>query len=386
MPTIGRLKDNDLLISGEVSERLPSVMNGLIATYPMDSTTETASLWKMGWAKTVTANGTIQDYNNSAFPVVGTQKVRFSGYFKMTGLNGTSSFYVYTQLNGAWNWQAATISNSFIEGEWVYIEREITVNGTLSDKHNNYSQGISVRNDNTTGKLEWKNCHCYAINVGSYESNVTKNIDDLELKSTGDISLPKELLRQNGTLSFDFYPTSYSNNNPIFSTRMDGGFDLLMQSTSSGTLPSYWRMYSNTTLSVQRTGNWFPALNKWYNVTVTWVNNGLAVLYVDGVVVSAMDNCGDWFTYFNSNANARLSLGSGIRSASPYKYKNVSIYNKALSGSEVLSLMHSKINLTPEGHLITKKIIENSSLTIPMRNYINKVEIKGNLKENQTLL
>lgn len=387
MPTIGRLKDNDLLLNNGVSERLPNILGGLIAAYPFDGTTETASQWKTGWSGSTTGNGTIQDITNSRFPIIGTQKVRFTGWFKKTStLNGTVYFYCYHQVNGVWSYQASTFSDLLIADQWVYVEKEIIVSGTVSDVQANSLQGISLRNDSTAGTLEWKECHCYVSNVGTYESNIKLNVDDIELLTNGDLSLPKGLLRTEGTISFDVYPTAYPTTTPtpIYSTRMDGGFDLLIQ--AGATSSSYWRAYSSSTTNVQQTGIWFPTLNRWYNVTVSWVNNGVAKLYIDGVEKSSMTNCGDWFSYYNSNVNARFSLGSGIRTSNAFKFKNLFVYDKMLSVDEINTLLNSKLSLTPEGYLITRQIVENDLLTIPMKALVNKLEVKGSLKENQNLV
>lgn len=385
MPVVGRLKNNDLLLTGSINERLPVVRNGLIAHYPLDATTNTASLWGTGWSGTATGNGTTQDIVNSSFPVVGTQKLRFTGWFrKSSNFVGTATFFAYSYFNGSWNWQSVTISNEFVTNQWVFISREIVINGTINDVHTSYSQGISLRSDVTTGTLEWKDCHCYVENIPSYEANLTKNVDGLTVNSSGgDFSINKGLLKSTGSMFFEFYPTTFSSQLPIYSTRMDGGFDLLMQNSTSGL--SYWRMYSSSTNSVQRTGVWFPQLNKWYKVAVTWVNNGEAKLYVDGNLVSTMSNCGDWYNYYNSNANARLSLGSGIRGSSGMKFKNLSIYNRVLSDSEIYSLTNSQMNLTKDGNLITKKFVEDNTLPVSMRSYKDKLVVKGQLKENQTL-
>ena len=36
MATVARIKNNDLLLAGEVDERLPAITDGLIAHYPFD--------------------------------------------------------------------------------------------------------------------------------------------------------------------------------------------------------------------------------------------------------------------------------------------------------------------------------------------------------------
>jgi hypothetical protein len=163
--------------------------------------------------------------------------------------------------------------------------------------------------------------------------------------SSGDSSfkLPKNYIKSTGSIAFDFMPLMYSNQNPIFSSGIDGGFDLLIQSGPSSAT-STLRFFSAIATSIENTGNWFPNLNKFYKIILTWVNNDQANLYIDGTLVLTVPNCGDWFSYYTS-AGSGLWLGNGIRSVTSMIFRNVSFFNKVLSLTEVARLNNSIFEL-----------------------------------------
>jgi hypothetical protein len=164
MGNITRIKQGDVYISGELNERLPAIQSGLVVYYPFDGTELSGSLFGDGWTGATSANSAIQDLTKSNVPVCGQQTIMFRGWFRKSGgLNGGVTLYCYHQINGSWNWQSASINGDLVDGEWVYLEKSYQVAGLATDTLTNFSQGISLRQDNTIGKLEWQDLNCYVL-------------------------------------------------------------------------------------------------------------------------------------------------------------------------------------------------------------------------------
>lgn len=177
MAVVGRLKDGELSITGEIDERLPAVRNGLVVHFPFDGTLRSASLWG-GWTDSRSATGKVQDIYMSHYPTSPGTKLVFCGEFRKHGLDSNDFWffaYQYNTTTEAWLWQSAVFDCNFPDDVWVYREAQVTIGGNPGDQFSNWSQGISIRNTVTTGTLEWRNCHCYVIEDGiNYiASNVT---------------------------------------------------------------------------------------------------------------------------------------------------------------------------------------------------------------------
>ena len=161
----------DLQLEGVISNRIPPVRSGLVAHFPFDGRIQ-GELWDAGWTATKTGTGAIQDYTHTNTCLQSGMTIKFSGWFRSTGINGQVTFYCYHQVNGTWSYQGSSINDSFKTGEWVYIERSFVISGAAGDTQSNWCQGISLRENCTTGTLEWKNCRCY-IDAWATNCNVT---------------------------------------------------------------------------------------------------------------------------------------------------------------------------------------------------------------------
>lgn len=176
--TVGRVKQGDLLLAGEIDERVAPNKNGLVAYYPLDGTTDTSSLWKEGASGTQVSNSAVHDLGYSSYPLQPGQTLRFTGWFKKSGgFNGSFWFYAYQQHTpsggtATWSYNSAQFTRTFPEDEWTYCESTFTL-GYTGETITSQGQGVTVRADATTGTLEWKNCHCYVTNPAANESGIT---------------------------------------------------------------------------------------------------------------------------------------------------------------------------------------------------------------------
>jgi hypothetical protein len=149
--------------------------------------------------------------------------------------------------------------------------------------------------------------------------------------SDGAFTIPKTMFPATGTILFEFMPRTFSPNDPIISSGIDAGFDLLMQ--SSATIPdSYWGIVADD-MSAGVSGDWFPNLYVWYRIAIVYINSDHAILYINGEQV-AFISIGNWYARFLTGGTG-LCLGSGIRSTTSIEFRNLSIYNKALSPTEL---------------------------------------------------
>jgi hypothetical protein len=288
-------------------------------------------------------------------PIVVGQTYTMSAIMKHHNSNNGADFYISAAKpfpeGGTVTWNVTEGAPTIISlGDgWYKIVRSITINATERSQAV-LCYGLSTY-DNTPGKD-----YFYIYNV-QFENTNYSTAYTPNTRSTGILKLPKELIQPTGSISFDFMPETFSGQDPIFSTGMDGGTDLLMQSNAAGSPSCYWRFYSSSTASVQKTGNWFPNLYTWYNVTMTWTNNGDAKLYINGVNVSTMSPCGDWYNYFLVNSPG-FYLGSGIRGVTGFIFKNLYVYNRVLSDIEVQKMIGNKFHIDTTGTVITKKTVE----------------------------
>lgn len=163
MATVARLKQGDLLLAGEINERLPAVTNGLIANYPLDGTIKGTvdnnildySTWIVGKSGSQTGfnqngdgNSVILDedpwgnivpvwrslnndvdsnadggWNSTRFPIDNTKLYRYSVWIKRKVLgNGMFYFgaYAYGSVNGLQYNTGTTVSTNpyFHSGSW----------------------------------------------------------------------------------------------------------------------------------------------------------------------------------------------------------------------------------------------------------------------------
>lgn len=155
---------------------------------------------------------------------------------------------------------------------------------------------------------------------------------------------------------------------------------------------SFWNYIKNLTVYVKgdtesgwsSTGAHYPyTASNWENVehmyTLVMVNNTTLDIYVDGV------NRGRKTSTVPVTNISYLSMGN--TSQPNARYRDISMYDRALSDEEVKKLYGQSFTLTQEGHLLTKKIVETeivSTSKTPMRAYKDKLQIP-NIKEGQVL-
>jgi hypothetical protein len=238
----------------------------------------------------------------------------------------------------------ATISFDTYADRIVPIYADVNNYGLLSGSANdNDIIAERIFNTGSTNPGQWKNCtiniHFSAGTQGFYDQTVigfgnswTPTVDttikirniQFELRSfstsfanttrpSGLLKYPKQILdTDEGCISFWYYASASGNNfsgvpQPIFSSGIDGGFDLLID--SSGT--DYLRAYSTVSVSTQM----HPTLksNVWSHVVVYWKRNTDLGVYVDGTLDVSVNNPVDWGAYYDSSATG-FFIGSGIRS------------------------------------------------------------------------
>jgi hypothetical protein len=262
------------------------------------------------------------------------------------GSNGTWRGIKYTKTDAIMpsGGGYATISFEAYSNEIVPIYADVNNYGLLSGSSND-NDIVAERIFNTPNTVsgQWRPCsinmHFSANTQGFYDQTVIgfgngwtpthdtqikiRNIQ-YELRSyptsfttktrgNGLLKYPKQILNTDeGCISFWHYASASGNNfngtpQPIFSSGVDGGFDLLID--SGGT--DYLRAYSTVSASTQM----HPTLknNVWSHVVVYWKRNTDLGVYVDGVLDVSANNPVDWGAYYDANATG-FFIGSGIRS------------------------------------------------------------------------
>ncbi len=153
---VARIKDGNLVTKYEFNERLPVISRGLIGYFPFDGDYTSHDAFGM-WEDSRNGLGYIQDIVRTYIPVQGTQLITFQGYFRKSGgLNGDVGWLNWHQINGSWSYQGGYFTSQLVENEWVFVRTTITCTGTVDDVIANQQQGITIRDNNTQGTLEWK--------------------------------------------------------------------------------------------------------------------------------------------------------------------------------------------------------------------------------------
>jgi hypothetical protein len=261
----------------------------------------------------------------------------------------------------------ATISFEAYSNEIVPIYADVNNYGLLSGSSND-NDIIAERMLNTGSTIigEWKPCtiniHFSANTQGFYDQTVIgfgnswtpthdtqmkiRNVQ-FELRSyatsfanttraNGLLKYPKQVIgTDEGCISFWYYASASGNNfagvpQPIFSSGVDGGFDLLID--SSGT--DYLRAYSTSSISTQM----HPTLicDAWTHVVVYWKRNTDLGVYINGALNVSVNNPVDWGAYYDANATG-FYIGSGIRSNPNILVSDLKIDRKMPTAEDVSS-------------------------------------------------
>jgi len=169
------------------------------------------------------------------------------------------------------------------------------------------------------------------------------------------------------------FPTSYVNgsraagdfkiNTPSLSSECTINFDYKCRERVSNTVISnsnfnfWWGLYLNASGALythqanggsSHTSSYIMPLNQWVNITIKWTAI-LQSYYADGVLLGSLATVGST----NSANIPVLSLGYGWNVGNA-TFKNLSIYNRALSDAEVTTLAKNKFKLLPSGNLINE--------------------------------
>ena len=173
-------------------------------------------------------------------------------------------------------------------------------------------------------------------------------------------SRPQGLLKYNtkmtteSTISFDYFCKERISNTVISNSNFNFWWGLYL--TSGGYLYTH-EGHDGTS----QTSTYLMPLNQWVNLTIKWTTT-LQSYYADGVLLGTVATVG--------SANAAnipvLSLGFGWNVGNA-RFKNLSIYNRALSDSEIKKLAKGTHSITANG-LISKHNI-NSRPYIPSDAY-----------------
>lgn len=226
----------------------------------------------------------------------------FSFWVKQIGNNvGLFSNTFLQFIKSAGYATVCSYSPSTVPTEWT----KISITGTTpSDTTNNFNIILRPLNS-ATGEI-W-----YTLPQVEEKSFPTSFVNGT--RANGMLKYPKEILSTDeGCISFWMYARSDSNTfagnpNPIFSSGIDGGFDLLIDKSGN----NYLRAYSTSVISTQM----YPHLkfDTWSHVVVYWKKNVELGIYVDGVLDVKSTSPTDWSNYYLNNGTG-FYIGSGIRS------------------------------------------------------------------------
>jgi len=180
MPTVaGRFKGTDLIIRGEVEERLPRVKNGLVSHFPFDGNVHD-KLTQIFVDKVTTTN---RDWYGDTFP-------ELYNYADMTLLitgrvmceeaavltNSTSIGITYKLANGTDAWIAAKsfVCNT-IQNKWVNFIAQITVPANFSSALRTWIQ-IGITAGTSGYKIHYDSVNYLLMDDAKYITNVNTDI------------------------------------------------------------------------------------------------------------------------------------------------------------------------------------------------------------------
>lgn len=225
-------------------------------------------------------------------------------------------------------------SAELIPGKWTYF----TLAGTTPETFNGNLQGKI-----TTSTM--KACTLYYDNFQMEQKGFSTSFVNGERKS-GYLKYPKEVINiEEGTVSFWIKPTGETSQPcPIFSSGVDGGFDLLIKSASE---QPYLRGYANSSASTQLRPKKIP-FKEWTHVTVVWKRNEYFGLYMNGKLDVFTTTPFDWGAYYNSNGTG-FFIGSGIRNNPNIVIDELRIDNIMRTQEEIESWYISDLPFYPKG-------------------------------------
>jgi hypothetical protein len=203
-----------------------------------------------------------------------------------TNLTGWSDVGTYP-TNSGWNrsvakWNGSTTGTDF--KFWAFKSPSTVLNETIT--------------------IDWV---CPQIEQSTALTSFTSGT-----RSNGLIKYPTNVVNiPQGFISFWMYARTDSNSfgggaNPIFSSGVDGCFDLLINSAGNNYLRGYNSSGGNTQLNPN------IKFDKWSHVVVYWNRNVEFGIYIDGTLNMKNTSPVDWQGYYFNSATG-FYIGSGIR-------------------------------------------------------------------------
>ena len=213
-------------------------------------------------------------------------------------------------------------------GKWVYITKAST--GTSGGRHL-YASGVT-KADIMAVQIENKAFSTSYVN-GS--------------RGDGTFGISTQL-SSNSTIAFDYYLEG------------DGISETVISNAQYNS--KWWGIYLNSNgqfymhegsggLSVTSSPAYIPQKNKWINIAISW-DNTTQFFYADGVLLGTLATVGS----ANSSNVPIIYLGWGWNRSNAI-FKNLSIYNRALSESEAKELVNPSFQFTPTGNLIASQVV-----------------------------
>lgn len=225
-------------------------------------------------------------------------------------------------------------SVTLIPNRWTYL----SITGTTPSTFNGTLQG------KITTKTA-KACTLYYDNFQMERKNFPTSFVNGERKA-GFLKYPKEIINvEEGTISFWLKPKwETSQPCPIYSSGIDGGFDLLIKDANE---QPYLRAYASSSASTQLRPSKIP-FREWTHIAIVWKRNKYFGLYKNGNLDVYTETPFDWGNYYISNGNG-FYLGSGIRQNSNIIIDELRIDKIMRTSEEIEKWYTSNVPFYPKG-------------------------------------
>lgn len=405
MEVVARLKDGDLMITGEISERLPAITNGLIAHYPFDNSINQDNLLDDTREKTGSHPSGEILWELSRKVYAG-QVYTVSGYFKRDSVHDGTIYCMFdlrrkdgTIATGAdiiSGWASNDQSNEPLYcyfhddiknavDDYVYWERDIVIPSDFDEgefKWIRFSWADAITKTGTTSMIR----PCLALkghNVYTpiLNQHTTLTLDGIIVED-GTIELPMNINPKSQSFSVNYWikmngdddTGMYHTDKSIFLNNFGSIWRRHPVSTTSN-VKLVWDYVASTRVYSDQTSDTLFVEGIYEMITLTWDKSSVNI-YRNGVL------------WGNAPSTNDCTLGV-IDKIGMYNVqdtvKNLSIYNRTLSADEVKTLSTGRMSLNKNGNVITLKLVEDSQLpNVQMRDK-DGLQIQGQLKEGVIL-
>lgn len=399
MTVMARLKNGDFLLRNELRERLPNVMSGLTAHFPLDGTNKkyfpTKIRYIRDWLNGSTANtgnhwAEIQAINREGTNVALNKTV--------TALSGGANLNLITDgiVNNTYGHATGSMLNYItIDLGDTHNLKEITVWHYYADSRTYYKTKTEVSEDGTN----WFSVFDSDIEGTYVETASGKKIDLILGNGTINSTIQNATLTNDGVICNDtnqvllinpkllagltegtiiFKSTPIPSNGATSFLYIGGNDEVRTQIYSTG---------SNSILIWTNTGNNTASNITWAEYatfTFTWTASQMN-LYMNGNLILTRTqglyyNTLDYFAIGN-----RLATGSWS-APSKSTIKDISIYNRILNENEIKKVSTCNFSINNIGNMVTQKLIETTTddLTRPLRQFKDNTLV-NKIKEGITL-